>query len=87
MSRKQKLIDRLHSHPKDFTYDEARTLLSLHGFKEDTQGHTSGSRVMFVNNEIDMTFRLHKPHPKNILKNYQINELLEFVKNLEGIVK
>ena len=82
MSRKQKLIDRLNSRPKDFTYDEARTLLGLYGFIEDTKGRTSGSRVMFVNKLLDVNFRLHKPHPNNILKEYQLKELIEIIKKL-----
>ena len=82
MSRKQKLIDRLYSRPKDFTYDEARTLLGLCGFTEDTKGHTSGSRIMFINKILDRNFRLHKPHPNNALKDYQIKELFELIKNL-----
>ncbi|MCL2501325.1 MAG: hypothetical protein FWE90_13465 [Defluviitaleaceae bacterium] len=53
------------------------------GFFEDTKGHSSGSRVAFVNRTQDAAFRLHKPHPGNILKAYQVKELLEFVKNLE----
>ena len=85
MSRKQKLIDRLYSRPKDFTYDEARTLLRLHGFAEDNKGHTSGSRVMFVSSVLDVNFRLHKPHPNNLLKDYQIKELIELVKKLGGM--
>jgi len=76
------LIDRLNSRPKDFTYDEARTLLGLYGFIEDTKGRTSGSRVMFVNKLLDVNFRLHKPHPNNILKEYQLKELIEIIKKL-----
>ena len=83
MSRKQKLINRLYLRPKDFTYDEARTLLGLCGFTEDNKGRTSGSRVMFVNKILDRNFRLHKPHPNSILKDYQIKELFELIKTLE----
>ena len=83
MSRKQKLIDRLYSRPKDFTYAEARTLLGLFGFTEDTKGRTSGSRVIFICKALDRNFRLHKPHPSNVLKDYQINELFELIKDLE----
>lgn len=82
MSRKQKLTDRLNLRPKDFTYDEARTLLGLYGFTEDTKGRTSGSRVMFISSMLDANFRLHKPHPSNVLKDYQIKELIEFIKKL-----
>ena len=83
MSTKQKLIDRLNSHPKDFTYNEARTLLGLYGFKEDNKGRTSGSRVMFVNKQLNEIFRLHKPHPNNILNDYQVKELLRLIIRLE----
>ena len=85
MSKKKKLIDRLYSCPRDFTYDEARTLLGLCGFSEDTKGHTSGSRVMFINKTQDVNFRLHKPHPSNTLKDYQVKELLDFIDKLGEI--
>ena len=83
MSKKKKIIDRLYSRPSDFTYDEARALLGLCGFSEDNKGRTSGSRVMFINKARDVNFRLHKPHPSNVLKDYQIKELLDIIKSLE----
>lgn len=39
---------------------------------------TSGSRVIFINNN-NVKIELHKPHPKNILKIYQINEIIRFL--------
>jgi len=84
LSRKQKLLDRLSSYPKDFTYDETRTLLGLYGFIEDKKGRTSGSRVMFTSKSYNETFRLHRPHPQNILKDYQVKELLEVISRLEA---
>ena len=84
MSRKQKLIERLRSRPKDFTYDEARTLLGLCGFAEVPKGHASGSRVMFINKTLDVSFRLHRPHPGNILKSYQVKEMFEIIERLEA---
>lgn len=84
MSKKSKLVDRLLTYPKDFTYDEARTLLGMYGFTEDTKGHASGSRVMFINGALDVNFRLHKPHPGNELKGYQVKELCGFIQKLEG---
>ena len=83
MSKKQKLINKLSSTPKDFTYNEARTLLGMFGFEEETKGYSSGSRIMFINKLLDMSFRLHKPHPSNLLKNYQVKELFMFIKKLE----
>jgi len=75
MSRKEKLIKRLKSKPRNFTYDEAETLLFLLGMKLSNKGRTSGSRVEFSdgNNKV----RLHKPHPQKELKKYQISGLLD----------
>ena len=48
MSQVDKLYDRLMSKPSDFTYDEAKKLLSAYNFKEYNKGKTSGSRVNFI---------------------------------------
>jgi len=81
MSRKEKLLKRLQSKPKNFTYDEARTLLVQLGFKEDQKGKTSGSRVVFINERKNVSIELHKPHPNNELKVYQINYLIKKLEN------
>ena len=47
MSQIEKLIERLKSKPKDFTYDELKRLLNDYGFVENNKGKTSGSRVRF----------------------------------------
>ena len=70
MSKKEKLIIKLQSKPKDFTYQEAKTLLELLGFYEFNKGKTSGSRVAFIHREKKLEIRIHKPHPNNILKRY-----------------
>ena len=44
-------------------------------------GKTSGSRVAFTHPEILHIIRLHKPHPGNELKRYQINYLVEELTN------
>ena len=77
MSRKEKLLLRLQTKPKDFTYDEARTLLLQLGFEECNKGRTSGSRVAFKRNGTSEKILLHKPHPGKILKEYQIESLIE----------
>jgi len=79
MSKKEKLIKRLKSKPKDFTYDEADALLTSLGMKKSNKGRTSGSRVEYVLNGIKI--RLHKPHPQNELKKYQISDLLDDLTN------
>ena len=84
MSRREKLLKRLMSKPKDFTYDEARTLLLQFGFEEDNKGKTSGSRVEFVNVKENISIDLHKPHPSNVLKQYQIVKLIKDIKRWIG---
>jgi hypothetical protein len=75
LSKKEKLARRLLSRPTDFTFDELTTLLGHLGHSVDTVGKTSGSRVAFANGDGDY-IRLHKPHPRNILKLYQIDDIV-----------
>ena len=77
MSKKEKLIKRLLSRPKDFTFDELVTLL---GFLEYKMEQGSGSRVKFVNKNGDALWQ-HRPHPGNILKAYQVKDAIS---NLTG---
>ena len=79
MSRLEKEIERLKSKPKDYTYDEVKNLLNKLGFYENNKGRTSGSRVEFIN-EKNVQIELHKPHPRNILKHYQIKDIIEKLK-------
>ena len=76
MSRIEKEIERLKSKPKDYTYEEAKSLLNKLGFVENNKGRTSGSRICFIRNNI-IELELHKPHPKNILKPYQIKNIID----------
>ncbi|MBQ7728282.1 MAG: type II toxin-antitoxin system HicA family toxin [Clostridia bacterium] len=82
MSQFDKAVERLRSCPKDYTYDEASSLLSKMGFAIDNKGKTSGSRVCFFRNSDGKKICLHKPHPGSIMKLYAIKELIIF---LEGI--
>lgn len=83
MSKKEKLIARILTYPKDFTYDEMRTLLGLLGFEERSKGKTSGSRVEYVRG-CD-TILLHKPHTNNQLKPYQVRQIVTELKILKLI--
>jgi len=74
LSKKDKLKKRFLSHPNDFTFDELVTMLGALGYSMETAGKTSGSRVVFSNKDGDY-IRLHKPHPRNILKMYQIEDI------------
>ncbi|MDQ6758082.1 MAG: type II toxin-antitoxin system HicA family toxin [Bacteroidota bacterium] len=80
MSKKEKLLTRLLLRPKDFSYAELKSLLNGLSYEEFHKGKTSGSRVAFVNNKTNHIIRLHKPHPKNILKSYQVDLIIEELK-------
>lgn len=77
MSKKEKLLNRFLTLPKDFTYDELVVLLGFFEYYEWVKGKTSGSRRAFVNDETKHIMRLHKPHPKNVLKRYQIKDIID----------
>jgi hypothetical protein len=83
MSKKEKLIARLKSKPKDFTFDEMSNLLELLGFEMTNKGKTSGSRVMFKNGDIPLF--LHKPHPRKEFLEYQIKYVLDALER-EGLI-
>lgn len=85
MSQKQKLIARLQSNPKDFSFDELCTLLSYLGYIQDNKGHTSGSRVLFINEKTHSCIRFHRPHPGNIMRAYQIKQLRDYLTQ-EGLI-
>ncbi len=81
MATLQKLIERFRKKPKDFSYEELKRLLQYLGYTEK-QG--SGSRVVFVNEKTRHKIKLHKPHPGNILKLYQL-DLLERELSLKNV--
>jgi HicA toxin of bacterial toxin-antitoxin, len=84
MSRKDKLIQRLLSRPKDFSWDDLLVLLSTFGFEEVSTGKTGGSRCRFANTD-GVVITLHKPHPRNILKAYQVDQIID-VLTQEGLL-
>lgn len=84
MGQKEKLIQRLKTKPKDFTFDEAETLPGYLSYVRSNKGKTSGSRVMFISEEHEAIL-LHKPHPQKELKAYQIKQLIEVLEQ-EGLI-
>ena len=84
MGQKEKLIKKLTSRPKDFTFDEAETLLGYFTYCRSNKGRTSGSRVMFVSDEY-APILLHKPHPRKELLDYQVKQLIEVLEQ-EGLI-
>jgi hypothetical protein len=86
MGKVDKLLKRLISKPKDYTYDELKRLLAAYGYEEAKSGKTSGSRVAFINHHSRHIMRLHKPHPHRALKQYQIDDVIEELRR-QGIIE
>ena len=84
MGQKEKLIEHLKSKPKDFTFNDAETLLGYFDYKRSNKGKTSGSRVMFVSDN-HPPIMLHKPHPRKGLLSYQIKQLINILEQ-EGLL-
>lgn len=82
MSKKEKLLQRLLSIPRDFTWDELVTLMYYMGFEEERTGKTGGSRRKFLDPR-GGAINLHKPHPGNIVKVYVIKRVIQHFKDNE----
>ena len=79
MNKKEKLIKRFRTLPKDFTFEEVVALFQGCGFTLENKGSTSGSRVRFYNGSDKNAYIMHKPHPSNIIKGYVMRDLLNFL--------
>ncbi len=77
MTQLDKLHKRICAKPKDFTWEELAKLLRAHGYTEVVEGKTGGSRRRFFNEATQRVITLHKPHSGNILKEYQLKEVVE----------
>ena len=85
MDQKEKLIAKLKSNPKTFTFDDAETLLGYFTYHRSNKGKTSGSRVMFSSDEYKTKILLHKPHPRKELLEYQVKQLISQLEE-EGLL-
>ena len=63
MGQKEKLIEKLLSKPRNFTFNEAETLLGYFSYCRSNKGKTSGSRIIFTHLDYG-SILLHKPHPQ-----------------------
>jgi hypothetical protein len=84
MSKQEKLLQQFKSKPADFRWSDLQSLLAGFGYEMTAGGRTGGSRVRFVHSERPPII-MHKPHPTPVLKRYQVEQLLEFLKK-EGLV-
>lgn len=85
MSKDEKLVKRFLSRPKNFTFEELKKMLKAFGYEEIRQGKTSGSAVAFFNKAEMHLIHLHKPHPGNELKMYQIDLIREELEKKEKL--
>ena len=74
MAKKDKLLARLFSKPKDFEWSELKALLKGLGFEE--VGGT-GSRVKIHDPRSGGIINLHRPHPGNVVKQYVLDRVIE----------
>lgn len=80
MTKIDKLIQKLHKNPSDLTWNELVKVLGYYGFSEvKTKGKTAGSRRKFINDTKEV-ISLHKPHPKPVVKEYVIKQIIEKLK-------
>jgi hypothetical protein len=82
MSKHEKLLQRIAATPKDFTWSELVSLMSYFGVELRT---SSGSARRFINPTSGQAFYIHQPHPSNVLKPYQVREVVKFLKQ-EGFL-
>lgn len=86
MGTKDKLIERFKRMPKDFTFEETVTLLSLFGYQKHNKGATSGSRIRFKNDSTGQYIDIHRPHPGSIMKGWMMKTLYQHLRN-QGLIK
>jgi len=84
MARRDKLLLRFLSKPKDFTWKELVSLLEGFGYSKAAGGKSGGSRVRFVHAD-HPPISLHRPHPRPVLKRYQVEQIEEVLRG-EGLI-
>ena len=79
MNKKEKLVKRFKTLPRDFTFEEVVSLFQVYGFELTNKGATSGSRVKFYKAKDENAYIMHKPHPSNIIKGYMMRDILNYL--------
>lgn len=86
MGRLNDVVEKLKKRTGNFTYAEAEWLVKRFGYHIDNGGKTTGSSMMFVNDETGDMIRLHRPHPGNNLKQYQQDQIISHLKE-KGLIE
>lgn len=84
MSKHEKLLKRFASKPVDFSWSELKSLLANFGYTLSAGSISGGSRVKFLH-AVRPPVIMHKPHPTSVLKRYQVEQILEYLKK-EGLL-
>lgn len=84
MSKHEKLLKRFITILVDFTWQELKALLAGFGYIRSRAGKTGGSRVRF-DRDGGVPIILHRPHPSPLLKRYQIEQIIQMLKQ-EGLI-
>lgn len=82
MSKQEKLLIKLRSRPKDFTWDELCSVMRSLGYKLK---NSDGSRRKFFHEQTKAVVSLHEPHPRKYLLEYQVNLVLDHL-HAKGII-
>ena len=82
MTKQQKLITKIKSRPKDFTWDELCSLMNALGYE---LRNGNGSRRRFFNPQSQTILSIHEPHPRNYLLDYQVKDVLEHLRD-KGLI-
>jgi hypothetical protein len=82
MARKDRLIARLLSKPRDFTWAETCTLMKGCGFDLENR---RGSRRMFIHVQTQLKVGMHEPHSRPALLPYELDLLIDGLKNVGEI--
>lgn len=80
VSKLEKLLIKLYSHPRTFDFKDAKTLLHELDYQLDNKGKTGGSRIIFKKGSDRII--LHKPHPRKELLPYQIKQIQDKIKEM-----
>jgi len=86
MSQQEKLLAKLTTkpEPRDFKWSELATLLGGLGF-ELVKG--KGSRRKFYHVGKKTLINMHEPHPQNVLKSYQVREVVKKLKEMGLVIE
>lgn len=76
MSKLEKTLQRLLSKPNDFTWSELKTLMEAFGYEMKMSG---GSSRKFIHPASRAVHFIHEPHPSQILKSYQVRDVIRFL--------